>query len=209
MNPPRTFLDEAFHALAQPVMALRATVEMALMEPPEKLDSHQVLGQCLQLIDRLTREFAMVREIAAGDEPSALAVHDGAALLRTCAEEMSVVAHELGCAIHVDAEHTAMECDEKKFRRAVFVLLDGMLAALPEGGEIGLQLDEDENGLHLSAHPALPGGLRQKLCWKLMQSAGGTVTDCTDSGTTVLFRKADARQLPVTPLAHKQSLTTF
>jgi signal transduction histidine kinase len=209
MNQPRTFLDEAFHALAQPVMALRATVELGLAEEPGKLDSAQILVDCLRLIDKLTRDLALVREIASIERPPTLEASDGAALLRSCAEEMAPVARERGVSIHVDADAAAMECDPGKFRRAMFVLLDGLLAVVPDEGEIRLTLREDESGLRLAVFPAALGALRQKLCWKLMQSAGGTVTGCAEPDATILFPKAAGRQLPVTPLAHKQFLTSF
>lgn len=209
MNQPHTFLDEAFHALSQPVMALRATVELALTEEPGKLDSEQVLGDCLHLIDKLMRDLALVREIASIEKPPALETCDGAALLRNCAEEMAPVARERGVSIRVDADAATMECDPTKFRRAMFVLLDGLLAAVPDEGDIRLTLSEDERGLRLSVRPAQLGALRQKLCWKLMQSAGGTLTGSAEPGATVLFLKRDARQLLVTPLAHKHFLTSF
>jgi signal transduction histidine kinase len=206
MNQPRTFLDEAFHALAQPVMALRATVELGLSEEPDKLDSKQVLGDCLRLIDKLTRDLALVREIASIEKPPTLEVCDGAALLRSCVEEMAPVARERGISVHVEADAAPMECDPGKFRRATFVLLDSLLAIVPADDEIRLTLREDGSALRLVVFPAAIGALRQKLWWKLIQSAGGTLTE---PGATILFPKAACRQIPVTPLAHKEFLTSF
>lgn len=209
MNQPRTFLDEAFHALAQPIMALRATVELGLEEKPCNLDSGQVLGDCLRLIDKLTRDIALVREIASFEKLPTLEACDGAPLLRSCAEEMAPVAREHGVSIHVDADATTMECDPGTFRRAMFVLLDSLLAAVPGEAEIRLTLRENEGGLRLTVFPAVFEALRQKLCWKLMQSAGGTVTGSAEPGATILFPKAAGRQLSGTSLAHKQFLTSF
>jgi signal transduction histidine kinase len=202
MNP--TFLDETFHALAQPLMALRATVELGLVEDPSKLDATQVLGECLRSIDDLTQKMAMLREIASVDEPAALKPCDGDAILRGCVEEMYPVAHDHEVAIHLDAHIAFMNCDETMFRRAMFVLLDAMLAALPSGGDIHLRLEEQDDCVRLIAHPKTPTGLRQRLCSKLMHAAGGSVSSCA-TDMTVLFRKA-ARQLPPRSLVGEQVL---
>ena len=207
MNQSRTLLDETFHALAQPVMALRATVELGLSEGQE---AKPVLGECLRLIDALMQEVAVMREIANIEDATTLTDCNGKALLCSCVEEMAAVAHEGGVAVCVDAKAETMECDEMKFRRALFVLLDGMLAAMPHGGEIRLRLDDEEGGfLRLVARPAMPSGLRQKLCWKLMRAAGGQLMNCADGSMAVLFHKVTDRQLPPTPLAHERVLTSY
>ncbi len=210
MNQSRTLLDETFHALAQPVMALRATVELGLSEEPDKLEARRVLGECLRLIDALMQEVAVMREIANVEDATTLADCNGEALLRSCVEEMAAVAHEGGVAVCVDAKAETMECDEMKFRRALFVLLDGMLAVMPHGGEIRLRLHEEEGDfLRLVARPALPSGLRQKLCRKLMRAAGGQLMNCADGNMAVLFHKAPDRQRSPTSLVHERVLTSY
>jgi signal transduction histidine kinase len=207
MNQSRTLLDETFHALAQPVMALRATVELGLSEGQE---AQPVLGECLRLIDALMQEMAVMREIANVEDATMLTDCNGEALLLSCVEEMAAVAHEGGVAVRVDAKAEAMECDEMIFRRALFVLLDGMLASMPHGGEIRLRLENEEHGfLRLMARPAMPSGLRQKLCWKLMRAAGGELMNCADGNMAVLFHKVTVRQLPSNPLVHEQVLTSY
>ena len=195
MTEPHTLLDETFHALAQPLMALRATVELGLAEAPSKLDAPQVLGECLRLLDQLTDQMSIMREIASVENAPSLESRDGDAILRGCADEMATVAQEYGVAIHVDASVTMIECDEPTFRRAAFVLLDAMIAAMPHGGEIRLGLIEDGDCLQLVVSPETRAGLRHKLCWKLMQAAGGSAKTCADGSTSVMFRKASCRQL--------------
>jgi signal transduction histidine kinase len=209
MNPSHTLLDETFHSLAQPVMALRATVELGLSEGPDKVDARKVLGETLRLIDALMQEMAVLREIANVEDATTLTDCNGEALLRSCAEEMAAVAHEGGVAVCVDAKAEAMECDEMMVRRALFVLLDGMLAAMPHGGEIRLRLDEEGDFLRLVARPPMPSGLRQKLCWKLLHAAGGQLMNCADGSMAVLFHKVTDRRLRPTPLVHERVLTSY
>jgi signal transduction histidine kinase len=209
MKQLRTLIDDAFHALAQPVMALRATVELGLSEEPDKLEAQRVLGECLRLIDALTQEMAVAREIANVEDATTLTDCNGEALLCSCVEEMSAVAHEGGVAVFVDAKAATMKCDEMILRRALFVLLDGMLAAMPHGGEIRLQLEDEESDfLRLVARPPMPRGLRQNLCWKLMQAAGGQLMNCADGSMAMLFHKATDRSLPPIPLIHERVLTS-
>jgi hypothetical protein len=209
MNQSHTLLDETFHALAQPVMALRATVELGLSEGPDKLEAQQVLGECLCLIDALMQEMAVMREIANVEDATTLTDCNGEALLRSCVEEMAAVAHEGGVAVCVDANAATMKCDEMILRRAMFVLLDGVIAAMPHGGEIGLRLDEEGAFLRLMAHPPMPNGLRQKLCWKLMHAAGGQLMKCADGSMAVLFHKVTDRQLPPNPSVNERVLTSY
>lgn len=206
MNSTPTFLDETFHALAQPLMALRATVELGLAKDPSELDAPQVLGECLRSIDDLTQKMAMLREIASVDDPATLKACNGEALLRSCVDEMYPVAHDRGVSIHVDAEVGSMDCDEMMLRRAMFVLLDAMLAALPNGGEIRLRFEEQDDCVCLIARPQTLAGLRQRLCWKLMRAAGGSVMTGPDSA--VLFRKVTARHFPPNSLFGEQVLTS-
>ena len=62
MNAETNYLNEAFHALSQPVMAMRATLELAL--EGDGTDARQALGETLLLLEQLTRDLALVREMA-------------------------------------------------------------------------------------------------------------------------------------------------
>lgn len=175
---------------------------------PAKLESHQVLGECLQLTDELIQTMAVIREMVSVDETAALVACDGDVLLHSCVEEMVPVARERGVLIRLDAKTGAIECNEAMFRRATFVLLDGMLAVLPRGGEVCLRLEEQDDCVSMKVRPGMCDGLRQKLCWKLMHAAGGSVTNCAEGGVVVLFRKASARQPLQDSLMDKRVLTS-
>jgi signal transduction histidine kinase len=208
MNPQRDFISESLHALAQPITALRATVELGLRRPPEPQALRQTLEDCLLLVDRLMRELALFREIASLDEQPPLASCDAKALLESCVEEMAPVAQASDIALHLTTEDAHIECHEKTLQRAIFLLLDELIAAAPVSREISLSLRRHEEGYRLDLHPAVPHGLRQKLCQKLLHFAGGFAIGSTSGGISVLFRDGSYQHLPATCLTDTQFLTT-
>jgi signal transduction histidine kinase len=199
MNQQSEFINDAFHVLAQPIMALRATVELGLDAAPQ--DSRRALDDCLHLIDQLMQDMAVFREIASLDEALPLESHAGDALLQSCVEEMTPVARECGVLLHLAAEAAAIECHEATFRRAMFVLLDELIASMPRGGEVWLALRSEEAGVRLEVRPGTRRGTRQKLCWKLLQYAGGSLKCSADGSTSAVFPKSRGRHSGAIPLA--------
>ena len=171
------------------------------MAAPSAEDSRRSLADCLHLIDQLMQDLAVFREIAGLDEAPPLESRAGDVLLQSCVEEMAPVARECGVAFSLATEAAAMECHELMFRRAVFVVVDEMIASMPDGGEISLALHNAEDGVRMEVQPGTREGQREKLCWKLMQFAGGSVMRSAGGGTSVLFQKLSGRQFPVIPLA--------
>jgi len=206
MNQQREFINETFHVLAQPITALRATVELGLLKTPSEQTAQRVLEDCLRLIDRLMQELAVMREMVSLDEELPLETCDGRAPLQCSVEEMALVAQDRAIAIHVTAEPAAMQCNEAMFRRAMFVLLDDMIASTAQGGEISISLRKGDDGFVLEARPGTPHGRRQELCQKLMQCAGGR-TVCSASGTSVTFREEPHPSIVTTELSDKQPLS--
>ena len=91
MTPQSEFISETFHTLAQPIAALRVTVELGLREDAGK-PARQVLEDCLRLTDHLMQDMALLREIASLAEAPQLESCDGEALLQASVEEMAPVA---------------------------------------------------------------------------------------------------------------------
>ncbi len=209
MNQQREFMSETFHLLAQPLTALRVTVELGLRKEGNGTVSQQTLEDCLRLIDRLMQDLAVFREISSLDEPPALHSSDGRALLERCVEEMAPVAQDSGIALLLSAEPADIECREPMLQRAVFVLLDEVIACTPRGGRIAISLRKCGDGFLLEFCPGMPPGQRQKLCRKLMQFAGGSSIRFVSGSTSVAFRESSYRQLLELPLADKQLLTLY
>jgi signal transduction histidine kinase len=207
MNQRREFMSETFHLLAQPITALRFAVELGLSKAKAGADSEPILENCLQLIDRLMQDLAVFREISSLDEPPALQFSDGRELLAQSVEEMAPVAQDKGVALQLDAEPAGIQCHESMLQRALFVLLDELIASTPGGGQISISLRRSGDGFLLKSSPGMPPGQRQKLCGRLLQFAGGSGIRFASGSTSITFRGSSYRHLSELPLTDKQLLT--
>jgi signal transduction histidine kinase len=194
MNPQQEFMSETFHALAQPITVLRARVEMGLCREANDAGVRQIFQECLSLIDRLMEDLAIFREIANLDEEPPLASCDGRALLASCVEELEPVAEDCGVALHLSAQAGEMQCSAPMLQRAIFVLLDAMIANALRGDAISIALSPQEDGLRLELSPGAPPGRRQELCRKLMQFAGGSGIQFDSGRISITFRASKYRQ---------------
>ena len=204
MNPPRESahesfsgaapLDAIFHLLAQPVMALRASVELGLSKPMNAAEARKTLENCLTLLDRLMQELAMVREISSLEPAPPLALCDVAVLLKGSAEEMAPVAEACGVALTVQVEAAELPCNGPMLQRALFLLLDSMIAGTPQSGSASIGLGRSEDAYRLELRPGTPPGGRRELCRKLLQAAGASGIELEPGRTLILFRSRTYRQ---------------
>ena len=81
-------------------------------------------------------DLAVFREIASLDEEPPLEFCDGRALLECCVEELAPVAEDCGVALHLSIENGEMRCNQPMLQRAIFVLLDAMIAGAARGDDI-------------------------------------------------------------------------
>jgi signal transduction histidine kinase len=207
MNPQREFMSETFHTLAQPITALRATVELGLRKNLSEHASHLVLEDCLGLIDRLMQDLALLREIASLDEQSPLQLCDGQGLLEGCVEELAPVAEDRGIALHLNAERSLMRCNAALLQRAIFVLLDEMIAGAAGGSQILVSLHPRKDEFLLEMIPGTPPGQRQKLGHKLMRFAGGSGIHFDSGCTSVTFRNSTYSYVPAIHSSDQRLLT--
>ncbi|HVJ05329.1 MAG TPA: hypothetical protein VM578_06640 [Candidatus Saccharimonadales bacterium] len=208
MSREREFINETFHLLAQPITALRATMELGLSKKLNEEESHQVLEDCLSVLDRLMLDVAVFREIASLEDAPELSCHDGHSLLHSCAEEMTIVADASNVELSLTFEPVVIQCNEPSLRRAMFVLLDEMIAAAPAGSKISVILRNRANAAVLEVHPGIPHGQREKLCLKLLQFAGASDIHLEADHASVDFRKGSYRQYRAITSADKQLLTS-
>jgi signal transduction histidine kinase len=192
MNAQQEFIHEVFHALAQPITALHASLELARREGDEGLN--QTLECCLERVDVLMEELAILREITALEEGSPLQAEEASALLGSCLDEMAPVAAEHGVELRLDAAPGTLACNAAMLRRALFLLLDAMIAAAKPGGGIALTVHPEEEGVRLELHPSPVDGQRFKLFRRLMQCAGATSVGCDLECAFALFRGSTDRQ---------------
>lgn len=185
MTAQQELMHETFHALAQPISALRAKVELGLRAGARQLPMES-LAECLPLVLRLSDELGMLREIAALDDKPATAHYDATALLLECVEEMAMVARDAGTTLAVEAEPGWIACHEATLRSAIFLLLDSTLAAEP-GSKIEIGLHPDGFGYAISVSPAKLDGLRGKLFCKLMEHAGAEAVELGTESARATF----------------------
>ncbi len=204
MNCRRQWISDAFHVLAQPITALRVAAEFGLRERSER----KALKECVQLLDRLTRDLAIFREIAGLDEEAPLQPCEGHNLLQTCVDEMAPIAQARTAALQFTAQPVLMQCNPALFERAVFILLDELLAASRGGAKISLSLEYCEEGALLAVRPGMRPGQRRELFCHLMQFAGGSSLRAEAACTYVMFPSVPYRQFPIPAGAHEQVLTS-
>lgn len=206
MNPQFEFMNDALHMLAQPVTALRAALELGLRDHANEPAARKTFEDCLGLADRLTQELSIFREIANLEPEPPLELCEGAALLTSCVEEMSPVAEACGVALHLNAERTAMQCNAPMLRRAIFLLLDELIARSPSGGvSIGLTKHANQAQLELRpgiapqqaglAEGAVPPDRRQQLYRKLIVFAGGQGVSFDSNRTYCSFQSGETPQI--------------
>jgi K+-sensing histidine kinase KdpD len=122
---------------------------------------------------------------------------------------MALVAQHSGIALQLSAEPADIRCHEPMFQRALFVLLDEMIACAPSGSRIAISLRKSGDGFLLELCPGMPPGQRRKLCEKLMQFAGGSRICFVSGSTSITFRQCSYRCLPEVPLTNKRLLTSY
>jgi len=123
-------------------------------------------------------------------------------------EEMTIVAEASNVELSLTIEPVVIQCNEPSFRRAMFVLLDEMIAAAPAGSTISTTLRNREDAAVLEVLPGMPHGQREKLCLKLLQFAGGSDIYLEADHTSVDFRESSYRQYRAITFADKQVLTS-
>jgi signal transduction histidine kinase len=190
MREQREFISETFHALAQPITLLRATVELGLLKIQNDETSKQVLGDCLYMIDRLMQDLSILREIAILENAPPLQSCLGNTLVESCVEEMAPVAQDSGVTVLANTERVSIECNEAMFQRAIFLLLDATIASTPLGGTISVSLRRREDGVLLEVGSGALQGPREKLCLKLMQYAGAHSIRSESGSTSAIFRES-------------------
>jgi len=195
MSAQGELLSDILHLLAQPIVAMRATVELALRKPLDEKESRRALQSCLQLLERLMDEVALARELVSLEEEPPREDCDAGLVLREIAEEMEPVAVEGGVTLELQLDSGTLWCSENDLRRALFLMLDTTLAGIPAGDRLQIQLRREGEGYRLEMHPgAAPGG-RRELCRRLLQAAGGSAIQLDERRSIAAFQSGEPGDL--------------
>lgn len=187
MNAQSEFMNEALHVMAQPLTALRTALELGSKDHANQVAARRTFEDCLGLVDRLIQELAVLREVAGLQPERPLELCDGHDLLNSCAVEMAPVAEAFGVALRVEAEPAEIECNAAALQRALFLLLDELIASTPSEG-ILIRMTKQQTDARLELHPGTAPGRRRQLFRKLIESAGGREVDLDSARTRCYFR---------------------
>jgi len=142
----RECLGAMAHRLAQPMTALRGSIELALMGKRSAADYRSVLEQSLQLADNLSQLIVSLRDLGESSAPAGAA--RWVLLDATAAEvlaEMEGLAQSRDLHLQFHAEGKAEVCaDPERLREALQSLLGWIIQNCAGGGVITMELSAPE-----------------------------------------------------------------
>ncbi len=142
------------HELRSPIQNLRSELEGLLLRPRGPLEQQEVLGSCLEELDRLSQMIEQMLFLARCEEPSSelrLGPMPVGELLEGIAAyfEVSAEAAEVGLSVEVKGDLAVM-ADRSLLQRALSNLVSNAIRHTPPGGHITLQaLPGPQGEVHL------------------------------------------------------------
>ena len=144
----RQFTDSISHELRTPLTALRGEAEVTLLRARSAEDYRQVLVSQLEEFDKLTRminELLILARAEAGEIRLEKKPTDLAAMVRSLAEAMELVAASKNLQLQVDAPApVVVAADAQWLERVVLNLLDNAIKFTPAGGRIALEVKKED-----------------------------------------------------------------
>ena len=139
----RSLLADLFHALNQPLSALRCSMELALLVPRTQEEYCNSLQTGLEKVEQATLLVHGIRELLEAKESSdslvAVSLQDG---LREATDHFLPVANDAGIAINSHCEEKGLvNFDPECLRRALFYIFD-LSFALVSGKQIEIRVRE-------------------------------------------------------------------
>ncbi len=146
------FTAEASHELKTPIMVLRAGVERALRHPGTPAESLQALDESLDQINLMTELVDSLLTLARADEgrlPLALEDCDLRSLVEEAGETASILGESAGLRVTTTLAPGAVpfRADRNRIRQLLLNLVTNAVKYTPAGGQVTIQLEEQESGL--------------------------------------------------------------
>ena len=141
----KRFVADASHELRTPLTILHGELEMLAGDARLDAEGHERVASMLEEVERLSKIvgqlFALSR-LDAGESQTEWQPFDLAALARTTAEHMELLAEDKHIAISSDASRPVLiEGDRARLKQVVVNLLDNAIKYTPENGAIQLSVN--------------------------------------------------------------------
>lgn len=189
------FISDVFHAVSQPLTALRCSLELALMQQPGTLQGYRAaLQDALLHAERLSNCTEFLRGMAEAEDPGTPRDIDLNGCLNEAVEEFAPVFEYAGRRVSVGARKAMrVVADPAKLQRALFLLLDFCAAAdrdvlldMKSPGRLEIRLSDPDSA------QAAPGGERAKQSLALAERMFTAMGASMES-----IRKASGEQLTI------------
>src|SRR5512134_1187846 len=146
------FTADASHELKTPLMVLRAGVERALVHPGVPPEILQSLDETLAQINQMSEMVENLLTLARADEgraPLAVEESDLRELLGDVAETAGMLGESAGITVRADIpEHRVLlAVDRHRIREMLLNLVTNAIKYTPQGGTVGLGLEEDDGAV--------------------------------------------------------------
>jgi len=143
------FTADASHELKTPLMVLRAGVERALVHPGIPPEILQSLDETLAQINQMSEMVENLLTLARADEgraPLAVEESDLRELLGDVAETAGMLGESAGIAVRADIpdHEVLLAVDRHRIREMLLNLVTNAIKYTPQGGTVGLGLEEDD-----------------------------------------------------------------
>ncbi len=129
-------VSDLYHAVAQPLTALRCALDLALRQPLDASGYRKAIRTAIAAHERAVQAIAETRQIAAAAVPGAHATLDFAVVLHEVLDDFEPVAHNYGSVFSRRiAPHVEISSHPGKLRQLLFMLLNELIHR-GEAGEI-------------------------------------------------------------------------
>ena len=144
------FISDVFHALSQPLAALRCSLEVALLKNRSAEEYRSIIENALIQTERAIQSASFVRQMAEAEDPGHPKVFDFGTLVAEVAGEFGLVAGSKG--IQVDCKVNSGTCvcaDPQRVQRALFYVFDAALSSADSGSTLFVTLENKESVLRV------------------------------------------------------------